>query len=387
LYESIHPEEKRSRTTEACRVRISGNANRRRLSPLAGCLIILLFLLPAPVFAQGSVDLTFGETGVFPWGVSGILPGDHGSTFIDLHNNGTENGIVYIWVDNISTSDRHGNPGGGLARYMYFNISHSHLNTTEILPAHIDSFPKAPLLPDHFIIIDSFNTGETIRLNWTWEFVETGQPQNDAQNNTLHFNLSYTLVNLTVPIVPTPLPTELPSDILPGRSVLPQGPSLFEALGNLLGLNPPSERPQLRAPAEELPETESPQPEIPDHKYIMIFAFLTLASAFTVRSQRGKHPEWKVPADVLLGVGIAVTIIGIFYQSYLISIRDGQHFTTTHSVTGLISLILLIPVLVFWNRWYNKREREDTKIVWIIFLWVVTTIVCLVLGMRSVGIV
>ena len=90
---------------------------------------------PLPVFAQGPVDLTFGETGVFPWSVTGILPGDHGSTFIDLHNNGTENGIVYIWVDNISTSDRHGNPGGGLANYMYFNVSHPHLNSTVILPA------------------------------------------------------------------------------------------------------------------------------------------------------------------------------------------------------------------------------------------------------------
>ena len=42
------------------------------------------------------------------------------STFIDLHNNGTESGIVYIWIDNISTTDRYGNPGGGLANYMIF---------------------------------------------------------------------------------------------------------------------------------------------------------------------------------------------------------------------------------------------------------------------------
>ncbi len=57
-------------------------------------------------------------------------------------------------------------------------------------------------MTDHFIIIDPLNAGDTARLNWTWEFKETGMPQNDAQNNTLRFNLSYTLVNLTAPVVP-----------------------------------------------------------------------------------------------------------------------------------------------------------------------------------------
>jgi uncharacterized membrane protein len=365
-------------------VRISGIARLRSFLPLSGYLFILLFLLTVPVFAQSPVDLTFGNTGVIPWGVTGVMPGDHGSTFIDLHNNGTVNGIVYIWVDNISTSDRHGNPGGGLANYMYFNVSNPHLNSTEILPARINSFPKAPLLSDHFIIINSFIAGDTIRLNWTWEFIETGQPQNDAQNNTLHFNLSYTLVDLTGPIVPTPVPASVPSDVPSGTAISPQDRSIFEALG-IPGLNP-FQRPQLLAPAEEAPEIESRQPALPDHRHIMIIALILLIIAVTVHSQRKKHPEWQGPADVLLGVGIAVTCIGIIYQAYLISTHDGQHLIGTHSITGLIATVIMILVLVFWNRQNKEKERDNEKIVWIYFLWIVTTIVCLVLGLRSVGI-
>jgi hypothetical protein len=352
--------------------------------PLAGFIFILLFLLPVPVFAQGPVDLTFEETGVFPWSITGILPGDHGSTFIDLHNNGTENGIVYIWVDNLSTTDRYGNQGGRLANYMYFNVSHHDLTSKVILPARITSFPKAPLLPDYFIIIDSFNAGDTIRLNWTWEFEETGQPQNDAQNNTLHFAISYTLVNLTVPIIPTPVPTALPGRP-GGPALMPQGPSLFEA-GSIPGLNP-AQRPELRAPVYEPPEMELQPPEIPDHRNIMIIALFLLAIALLVNSQRKRYPGLRGPADILLGVGIVVTIIGIFYQSYLISTRDGQHLSGTHAVTGLIATMLMFPALVFWARQNNQKESTDKKIVWLFVLWVVITIVCLVLGLRSVGII
>lgn len=336
-------------------MRTSGIAYRRSWFPLAGFIFIFLLLLPLPVFALGPVDLTFGETGEFPLSITGILPGDQGSSFIDLHNNGTENGIVYIWVDKISNSDRYGNPGGGLANYMYFNVSHRNLNSTIILPARINSFPKAPLLPDDFIIIESFNAGDTIRLNWTWEFEETGQPQNDAQNNTLRFTLSYTLVNLTTPIVPTTVPTVIPPGTSTGQNVMPQGPSLFDARG-IPGLNP-AQRPQLRAPTEEPPEIEPQQPELPDHGHIMILALIILAIAVTVNTQRKKHPEWKGPADVLLGVGIIVTIVGILYQSYLITIRDGPHLTGAHSVAGLIATILLIPALVLWNRRNNQKER------------------------------
>ena len=82
------------------------SGSRKSFHSLTGSLLILLLLLPVTVNAQDPVDLTFGETGAFPWTISGILPGDHGSDFVDLHNNGSESGVVYIWVDNISQFDK-----------------------------------------------------------------------------------------------------------------------------------------------------------------------------------------------------------------------------------------------------------------------------------------
>lgn len=263
------------------------SGNRRSFFPLAGYLLILLLLLPVTVFAQDPVDLTYGATGAFPWSITGILPGDHGSDVIDLHNNGTENGIVYIWVDNIRQSDRLGNPGGGLWNYVYFNVSHPNLNSTVILPAHITAFPTAPLLPT-FIIIDPLNAGDTVRLNWTWEFAETGQPQNDAQGNTLRFNISYTLVNLTAPPLPTTIPTIAPTATGRGGSIqLSAGPVGLRG-GDIQELNP-AQPPQLRAPAQEPPETESSQPVPPDHWIIMVVALILLVLVAILYFRRQKR--------------------------------------------------------------------------------------------------
>jgi uncharacterized membrane protein YidH (DUF202 family) len=362
--------------------------NRRFFFLLSECLLILLLILPVTVFAQDPIDLTIGVTSAFPWSIHGLIPGDHGSAFIDLHNNGTENGIIYIWVNNISQTDRFGNPGGGLANYMYFNVSHPHLTSTVNLPAHIDMFPSAPLL-QNYIIINPLNVGDTIRLNWTWEFNETGQPQNDAQNNSLQFSISYTLVNLTAPPGPPMIPPIAPGGGSGMPANIPAGSSNILS-GNPQGKNP-AQRLQLKAPTEEPTETPQKvipqQSNLPDPRIIVIIALIMLAIALTVYSQRKKHPDLKGPAHVLLGVGIVVTIIGILYQLYLISTRNGQHISTIHSVAGLIATILIIPLLIFWNRQNDRKQKEDKKIVWIYALWVVTSIVCLVLCLWMVGII
>ncbi len=140
---------------------------------------------------------------------------------------------------------------------------------------------------------------------------------------------------------------------------------------------------RLRGPAEQPSETTT-WPDLPDHHLIMIIAVVMIAAAVTIHSQQKKHPAWKRPADILFGVGIALTAVGILYQSYLISIRNGQHLNGIHTILGIIATILIIPVLIFWNR--RNSGDDDQKNVWIVFLWVVTTIVCLILGIRSVGI-
>ncbi len=119
----------------------------------------------------------------------------------------------------------------------------------------------------------------------------------------------------------------------------------------------------------------------------MIIAFFLIAAAVAIHSQQKKHPAGKQPADILLVVGTVLTLTGTLYQSYLISIRNGQHLTGTHATLGLIAIVLLTCILILWNRNKDNNKKQEQKNIWIVFLWVVTTILCLVLGLRSVGIV
>lgn len=166
-------------------------------------LFFVLLLLPGPVVAQSSIDLTIGATHSFPWNVSTLKPGSSGTASIDLINNGTIDGTLSIWVANISQTDAFGD-GAALGNYMYFNVTNPRLVSSLPLPAHIDAFPTAPLT-EYYLVISPVRPGETIPLTWTWEFVDTGQLQNDAQGDSLRFDINYMLVNGT-----PPLPTVVP---------------------------------------------------------------------------------------------------------------------------------------------------------------------------------
>ncbi len=174
-------------------------------------LVLLLAAVPVQVSALGPVDINTGMTGLFPWSESGILPGSSNSTFIELHNNGTLDGTLFIWLDNVSEIDPHGS-GTALGNYMYLNVSHPRLTASIPLPAKVYSFPTAPMLAN-YIVVSPFHAGETIRLNWTWEFRETGRPQNEAQGASLRFNISYTLANVPPPTPPTTPPTPSPTPV------------------------------------------------------------------------------------------------------------------------------------------------------------------------------
>ena len=112
----------------------------------------------------------------------------------------------------------------------------------------------------------------------------------------------------------------------------------------------------------------------------MILAFFMITAAVAIHSQQKKHPAWKQPGDILFVVGTVLTLTGTLYQSYLISIRNGQHLTGTHATLGLIAIVLLACILIVWNRNKDKNKNQEQKYIWIVFLWAVTTILCLVPG-------
>ena len=58
-------------------------------------------VLPVRAHAEDSLDLEIDESASMPWNVSGVIPGDSGQKVIELHNTGSLDGVVYIWISDI----------------------------------------------------------------------------------------------------------------------------------------------------------------------------------------------------------------------------------------------------------------------------------------------
>jgi len=175
---------------------------------LALALIIgltLLGSLPAPAQAQTPVvDLVLGGEGATGWSVGCVKPGYSGTWEVTLHNAGGENGFVTIWISDINETDW-GGDGAALDDYLLFNLSHARLNTNIALPAKIRELPQS-VSDAKYIKISRLNAGETVTLNWQWEFPEIGEPQNRAQGDSLSFTINYMLEELALQPGPEPSP-------------------------------------------------------------------------------------------------------------------------------------------------------------------------------------
>lgn len=161
---------------------------------LALALILGLALigsLPIPAQAQAPIDLELGGEGATSWSIDNIKPGDSGTKTVELHNAGSENGPVTIWISDIEEVDYAGD-GAALDDYLLFNLSCERLSSNITLPATIHELPQSASDPN-YIKINPLYAGETVTLVWEWEFPETGEPQNDAQGDSLSFTINYLL--------------------------------------------------------------------------------------------------------------------------------------------------------------------------------------------------
>jgi hypothetical protein len=156
--------------------------------------LVLVGLLPTPVQAQEPVNLEIGGEGATSWNIGNIKPGDSGIKTVELRNAGSKKGVVTIWISDIEEVDYAGD-GAVLDDYLLLYLSHERLETNIELPATIHGLPQNPSDPNYVKII-SLNPGETIALDWQWEFSETGQPQNDAQGDSVSFTINYLLEEL-----------------------------------------------------------------------------------------------------------------------------------------------------------------------------------------------
>ena len=150
-----------------------------------------------------------GGTGVTPWAIGDITPGDNGTVTVNLSNNGSKDGVVTIWISNISNGEganpesETGNTSepGELGDYLILNVSGTNLSTTNFtLPAKIDNFPQSANDTKH-IYITPLKAGSTLNLQWEWQLPpDTG---NDIQGDNLSFTINYMLEELPSPSSPS----------------------------------------------------------------------------------------------------------------------------------------------------------------------------------------
>jgi hypothetical protein len=161
--------------------------------------------------ADDTIDLEIDVAASTPWNVAGIVPGDSGTKTIELHNAGTLDGFVYIWMSDIINSQ------GGLGNYLFFGVISSNLTTNVPMPATIGKLPYTVPPNNPYFLKMPLDAGATITVDWQWSFPDNGMPQNDAQGDTLSFNINY---YLTEPLLKDFTPNPKPSGSSGGGSVL-----------------------------------------------------------------------------------------------------------------------------------------------------------------------
>ncbi|MDD1746288.1 MAG: hypothetical protein LUQ16_00835 [Methanomassiliicoccales archaeon] len=143
------------------------------------------------------IDLELNGGYDTPFAVENLKPGDMGSKSVVLRNIGNVDGEIAIWISNILESDFAGD-GAHLDDYLLFDVSCTDISTDVRTPCPIRSLPSAPV-GSSYIWVLNVRAGQTIQINWLWEFVENYQSQNEAQGDSLSFDINYLLGDMLPP--------------------------------------------------------------------------------------------------------------------------------------------------------------------------------------------
>jgi len=161
--------------------------------------LVLAGSFSAPVkAADNPVDLVLGGEGATSWNISNIKPGDGGIKTVELHNAGSKNGFVTIWVSDIISGEGI-NPEsetgdttepGEFSDYLLLNLTADGLSSNINLPITINNLPQSATWSDYIELIP-LKAGDTVDLQWDWELpTQTG---NDVQGDNISFTINYLL--------------------------------------------------------------------------------------------------------------------------------------------------------------------------------------------------
>lgn len=383
----------------------------------------ILALLVSPTSGTGCTPLLLDldSTGEMPWNVSGIVPGDSGTSSINLTNSGTIEGSLFIWVNNVTGDQAFG-------KYLFLDISAPRIISFTPLPATVYDLPQSPEdnLP---IIISPLRPGETVTIDHMWEFRETGKPQNEAQGKSLAFDIYYTLrspsvlftADVTCGQAPLTVeftdrspgePTTWSWDLGDGCTSTEQNPvhAYCEAgtytvtltiptcsgvdtairedyitvyggtrngdeigsvavptTSSIQAVTPPPITPDgvgaLVRPTS--PITQSPSgddalesPLFKDHRFFMILALILLAAGLTIRLGLADSVKWYPGAKILWAAGVIVAYLGVAYEALIVAGTTGEHFAAAHSIYGIVAILALLPGLTLL---FRTRDRKDVE--------------------------
>jgi len=177
--------------------KVSGNIARLVLATIIG--LVLAGSFSAPVKAEDNpVDLVLGGEGAMPWSISNVQPGDSSTSTVELHNAGSGDGFVTIWVSDIISTEGM-NPEsetgdttqpGELTDYLLLNLSADGLSANVNLPVTINNLPQDVDGPDYIEVIP-LKVGDTVNLQWEWEL--PAQAGNNVQGDGISFTINYLL--------------------------------------------------------------------------------------------------------------------------------------------------------------------------------------------------
>lgn len=174
------------------------NAGKLVLSLIIG--LMLAGFLPAKAQADGSkpVDLELGGEGATHWDIADIQPADSGIKTVELHNAGSKDGFVTIWLSDVISGEGF-NPEsetgdkaepGEFADHMLLNLSANGLSTNLNLPLTVNTFPQSAAGPEYVEVIP-VRSGATVDIQWGWEM--PAQTGNEIQGDNISFTINYLL--------------------------------------------------------------------------------------------------------------------------------------------------------------------------------------------------
>lgn len=342
---------------------------------------LVLLQVPSPVTAaEPGIDLVLGGDPPGSWDASHLKPGDVKNITVVLRNAGTANGYVNLWVENISESDFNGD-GAALGKYVWFNFVNTRINTTIPLPASVYDLPHNAT-DTRYIRIIPLNAGESVSLMLICEFREAGVPQNDAQGDSISFDIHYELVGIPARGTDderhywhfsSPRETHTATD----SGVQSEMPLQENAMEDPSGDG-------LSSVSRDLTNIE--RPILPALKWIhglaTVIGFILVIYTLDFTVRRDTVPRWITAVAISGGI---LLVAGVSAMAYVVATTSGRSSGIIHAVAGCLSLlpIALIPATGYLHRMFPSFSKPGIHRMRLVIIGLAMLLLSIVLGLTA----